>query len=121
MRPMWLTIVSWTAIAVAVACAAGIAADQWLRGHRQPMGIMEAVWPVTALYFGPAAVWGYRRFGLPKSPQWRAEHGVDDPPPQPGWSAVAVGVSHCGAGCTLGDLCAEWAGSPHRFAAMRLG
>lgn len=25
-------------------------------------------------------------------------------PNQPGWAKVAVGVSHCGAGCTLGDI-----------------
>ena len=109
MPPAWLSVLSWTVIAVACACALGIAADIWLRGHRQQMGVMEAVWPVTALYFGPGAVWGYRRFGWPKSPQWRAEHGYDEAPPRPGWSSVATGVSHCGAGCSLGDLCAEWA------------
>jgi len=103
--PAWLTIVSWAAIGVAVVCATWIAADLWVRGHRQEMGVMEAVWPVTALYFGPAAVWGYRRFGWPKSPRWRAEHGFDEPSVRPGWSSVATGVSHCGAGCTLGDLC----------------
>ncbi len=105
MPPAWLTIVSWAAIGVAVVCATWIAADLWVRGHRQEMGVMEAVWPVTALYFGPAAVWGYRRFGWPKSPRWRAEHGFDEPSVRPGWSSVATGVSHCGAGCTLGDLC----------------
>lgn len=108
MPPAWLTILSWTALALAFGAAAWIAADQWLRGHRQDMAIMEAVWPVTALYWGPVAVWGYRRFGLPKSPQWRAAHGDDEPPRRPSWSSVATGVSHCGAGCTLGDLVAEW-------------
>ncbi|MDA8393376.1 MAG: DUF4396 domain-containing protein [Actinomycetota bacterium] len=109
MPPAWLTILSWAAIASALLCAGWIAADLWLRGHRQQMGVMEAVWPITALYFGPAAVWGYRRFGWPKSPAWRAEHGYEEPPERAGWSTIATGVSHCGAGCTLGDLCAEWA------------
>jgi hypothetical protein len=109
MSPMWLTDLSWCAIALAGACALWIAADQWLRGHRQQMGIMEAVWPITALYYGPVAIWGYRRFGLTKSPQWRAERGYDKPPERPAWSSVATAVSHCGAGCTIGDLCAEWA------------
>lgn len=27
---------------------------------------------------------------------------------KPFWQSVAVGVTHCGAGCTLGDLIAEW-------------
>ena len=109
MPPTWLTIVSWVMLALAFASAAWIAADLWLRGHRQQMAVMEAVWPITALYWGPAAVWGYRRFGRPKSPTWRAEHGYDEPPERPRWSAIAAGVSHCGAGCTLGDFAAEWA------------
>ncbi|MGH9076105.1 MAG: DUF4396 domain-containing protein [Acidimicrobiales bacterium] len=108
MPPAWLTALSWTAIGVGVAGGAWIAADLWLRGHRQQMAVMEAVWPITALYLGPAAVWGYRRFGRPHSPRWRADHG-GDPPGPPGWASMAMGVSHCGAGCTLGDLCAEWA------------
>ncbi len=107
MPPACLTVLSWLAIGLATVSALWIAADIWLRGHRQQMGIMEAVWPVTALYFGPLAVWGYRRFGWPKSPTWRKERG-GEPPELPGWSAIATGVSHCGAGCTLGDLCAEW-------------
>ncbi|MHB8329874.1 MAG: DUF4396 domain-containing protein [Acidimicrobiales bacterium] len=96
------------AIIVAISSAAWIAWDVFGRRHRQPMGIMEVVWPVTALYFGPLAVWGYRNFGLPKSPRWLAEHELDDPPEQPRWTSVATGVSHCRAGCTLGDLIAEW-------------
>ncbi|MDE3205427.1 MAG: DUF4396 domain-containing protein [Acidobacteriota bacterium] len=109
MPPTWLSDLSWAALALAGVCAVWIAGDQWLSGHRQQMAVMEAVWPVTALYFGPLAVWAYRSFGRPKSPQWRAEHGYDEPPERPSWTAVATGVSHCGAGCTLGDLAAEWA------------
>jgi hypothetical protein len=29
-------------------------------------------------------------------------------PPRPMWATVLVGVSHCGAGCVLGDLVGEW-------------
>lgn len=105
---MWLTDLSWVAIGVAVLSAAWIVWDLYSRGHRQQMGVMEAVWPVTALYFGPVAVWGYRRFGWPTSPAWLSEHGLDEPPGVPRWSSVAIGVSHCGAGCSLGDLIAEW-------------
>jgi hypothetical protein len=71
------------------------------------MKIMEAVWPITALYFGPLAVWAYRAWGRPDSHRWQAGHG--DPPPKPGHATTAVGVSHCGAGCTLGDIIAEFA------------
>lgn len=69
---------------------------------------MEAVWPVTALYFGPVAVWAYRRFGRPTSRKWLTEQQRGEPD-KPGWATVAVGVSHCGAGCTLGDIAAEFA------------
>jgi len=71
--------------------------------------VMEAVWPVTALYFGPLAVWAYRRFGRPQSPRYLSERGLQEPPGKPAWATYAVGVSHCGAGCTLGDIVAEFA------------
>jgi hypothetical protein len=29
-------------------------------------------------------------------------------PPRPLWATVLVGVSHCGAGCVIGDLVGEW-------------
>jgi hypothetical protein len=73
------------------------------------MPVMEAVWPVTALYAGPLANLGYRRYGRPKARQWLADHDLEEPPEQPRWAAIAVGVSHCGAGCTLGDIVAEFA------------
>lgn len=53
MVPSWLTVVSWVSIILALLCAAFILYDIFGRGYRQQMGIMEAVWPVTALYFGP--------------------------------------------------------------------
>lgn len=105
---MWLVVLSWVAVAVAVAAAVDILIDIYGRGYRQKMPIMQAVWPVTALYFGPAASWAYRRFGRPNSSKWQAEHGRDEPPDKPGWASTAVGVSHCGAGCTLGDIAAAF-------------
>jgi hypothetical protein len=32
-------------------------------GHPQHMWIMNVVWPITALYAGPLALWGYFTFG----------------------------------------------------------
>jgi hypothetical protein len=66
------------------------------------MWIMEIVWPVTALYFGPLAVLAYLHWGRPHSKRWQADHG--DTPERAFWTVVAVGVSHCGGGCTLGDI-----------------
>ncbi len=107
MPPAWLTGLAWAALAVAFASAAWITYDIAARGYRQRMTIMEVVWPVTGLYFGPAAVWAYRAWGRPASMRWQREHG--DPPGRPGYAATAVGVSHCGAGCSIGDLVAEFA------------
>ena len=59
--PAWLTIISWTFLALALASAAAITADIYLRGYRQHMKVMEAVWPITALYFGPLALPAYLR------------------------------------------------------------
>jgi len=109
MPPTWLTALAWTALALAFTSSALIGYDILVRGYRQRMPIMEIVWPVTALYFGPVALWGYRRFGRPASPKWLREAGRDEPPGKPGWATTAVGVSHCGAGCTLGDIVAEFA------------
>jgi hypothetical protein len=107
MPPAWLIALSWAALAVALASAGWITWDIYARGYRQHMKIMGAVWPVTALYFGPAAVAAYRAWGRPQSHRWQSQHG--DPPGKPGYAVTATGVSHCGAGCTLGDIIAEFA------------
>jgi hypothetical protein len=65
MAPLWLSILGWAAIAAAAVSAGWIGFDMVVRRRRQHMRIMEVVWPVTALYFGPLGIWGYRRFGLP--------------------------------------------------------
>lgn len=109
MPPTWLTELAWIALGVAFICAGEIFYDIFGRGYRQKMGVMEIVWPVTAVYFGPAATWGYRRFGRPKTQRWLNEHGLSEPPNKPRWASTTVGVSHCGAGCTVGDVIAEFA------------
>jgi renalase len=50
MPPDWLETVAWISLAIAIACPTLILADVFLRGYRQRMGVMEAVWPITALY-----------------------------------------------------------------------
>ena len=108
MPPTWLVVVAWCALAIAVASAGVILGDIFVRGYRQPMRVMEAVWPITALYFGPLAVWVYWRYARRSSPRWLDEQGLSSPPDHPKWVTTAIGVSHCGAGCTLGDIIAEF-------------
>ncbi|MFZ1177305.1 MAG: DUF4396 domain-containing protein, partial [Mycobacterium sp.] len=108
MPPTWLVALSWFMLVIAFASAAAIVGDTYGRGYRQRMAVMEAVWPVTALYFGPLALPMYYRYGRPNTGKWLAERNRDSPPDKPGWATTAVGVSHCGAGCTLGDIVAEF-------------
>lgn len=109
MPPPWLVGVAWVALGVGALCAALVVHDIRGRGYRQHMTVMEWVWPITALYSGPAGVWLYRRYGRPASMKWQQEHDLDGPPEKPSWATTAVGVSHCGAGCTLGDIIAATA------------
>jgi Domain of unknown function (DUF4396) len=105
--PRWLTVIAWFGLAVAAAACLAILYDIVVRGHRQRMRIMDVVWPVTALYLGPLAWWWYRRWGRPNSPAFQRTTGAR--PAYGRRASVAIGVSHCGAGCTLGDIVAEWA------------
>jgi len=60
--PAWVTPVAWTFLVLAVLSATAIAVDIYGRGRRQPSRAMEIVWPVTALYLGPFALWAYSRW-----------------------------------------------------------
>ena len=72
------------------------------------MPVMEWVWPITALYAGPLATLAYRRWGRAATERRiRANGGKAEE--KPFWAQVAVGVGHCGAGCTLGDILSETA------------
>ena len=84
-----------------------------LAGHKQHMWIMNVVWPITALYAGPLALWGYftaGRLSTHRAVQEAKDRGEDPPgKKKPFWQMVAVGATHCGSGCTLADITAEWA------------
>lgn len=97
MIPHWLHLLAIAALLTGAVSAAIIAAD--VARHRQHMWIMDVVWPITGLYAGPLALWGYFRFGR------NTGHGAHD---KPFFATVGIGATHCGAGCTLGDIIAEW-------------
>ncbi len=79
------------------------------------MGVMDAVWPLTMLYWGPLGLPFYFSFGRAAAPSrtqtpahiqmHEHAHGSAEPPM---WQAVFKGAAHCGAGCALGDFAAEW-------------
>src|SRR5438094_461231 len=58
--PAWLTVLAVLALAVAFLSAAYILWDI-VRCRRQIMTVMKWVWPITALYLGPLAIWAHRR------------------------------------------------------------
>jgi hypothetical protein len=112
MIPSWLHVVSILALTVGLLCAAVIA---WqVAGDPQRMGVMDLVWPISGLYAGPLALWTYLRYGklATKRAASEARARGQKPPAEhtPYPMIVAKGAGHCGAGCTLGDICAEWLG-----------
>jgi hypothetical protein len=151
MAPAWLTVVAWLYLSVCFCCAAIIAYDIAFNHRRQPMGVMNFVFPITALYFGPLAVALYWRWGRAAAPAGmvpismsramvsraavasaggmqvrggqNAYHEMagaagpdeaEEPAPadertRPRWVTMAIEVSHCGSGCTLGDVISEFA------------
>lgn len=83
------------------------------------MGVMNVVWPISALYFSIFAVWVYWKWGLPKTKQamsaqehehqYSPEGGSGSNSRSPSGSQIAVGTSHCGAGCAIADVVSEFA------------
>jgi hypothetical protein len=107
--PAWLEILAWIWIVVCFISTAMLLI-QTIRTP-QKMAIMNIVWPVTALYMGPFAVYMHRKSlplmsKRPMPPQMKSimERHKDDPPT---WFQNSVAVFHCGAGCSLGDMAAE--------------
>jgi hypothetical protein len=152
MAPVWLTAVAWLYLSVCFCCAGIIACDIAFNHRRQPMGVMNFVFPITALYLGPFALALYWRWGraAPRTatasmsmsravvaraavasagdglqvhsgqhtdhdssgaagPDGAGTPGLPDERARPWWVTMAIEVSHCGSGCTLGDVISEFA------------
>jgi hypothetical protein len=103
---MDMTVVAWVSIGVAVVCAVVIAVDE-VR-HPQAMGVMNVVWPVTGLYFSVFAVWAYFALGRKKAKDAGGMKMGGDEDAPPTLAQVAVGTSHCGAGCMIADVVSEF-------------
>ena len=104
MIPLWLHWLSVISLAAGAACAAVIAVDE-VR-HPQPMWIMNLVWPLVALSGSVLVLWAYFEVGRNAGED---VHGGDEDHGGSSFAvSVAKGTSHCGAGCTLGDIVAEW-------------
>lgn len=121
MIPDWLHALAILSLAAGIASAILIAID--VKRHPQHMAIMNAVWPISGLYGGPLAVWGYWRHGRSAGGHGghaghdgHAGHGGGNHDASsyqngggtPHFASIGKGAAHCGAGCTLGDIIAEW-------------
>ncbi len=91
-----------TLATLATLCASVIALDEMRRP--QQMWIMYLVWPLTALFGSVLWLAAYYRWGCGP-----ASGDFDDQEDAPFPAMVFKGASHCGAGCTLRDIIAEWA------------
>jgi hypothetical protein len=131
---MNLVMVAWVSIGVAIVCALVIGVDE--ARHPQAMGVMNVVWPVTALYFSVFAVWAYFALGRKRTRAAMHQHPANpmsqkrdpsagsgqamghpgsagmemdgDAGAKPTLAQVAVGTSHCGAGCVIADVACEF-------------
>ncbi|MBQ0896910.1 DUF4396 domain-containing protein [Micromonospora sp. U56] len=101
-QPTWLVMLSWAVLFVVLASTAVVIVDQFVFGYRQPVKVMEIIWPAAALYLGPAAVLAYRKWGRPQSPRWLDRHGT--PPRRPRYGLIET--LHCATHCTLGVIIA---------------
>jgi uncharacterized membrane protein YsdA (DUF1294 family) len=109
--PVWLHFLSMASLLFGAVCALVIARD--LVRHRQQMWIMNVVWPVTALFGAGWIIWQYFVYGR-LSDRARARAAMERHEEMPARKLtpfpimVANGALHCGSGCTLGDIVAEW-------------
>jgi hypothetical protein len=111
MIPHWLHALSIAYLLLGLISAVIIAID--LVRHPQHMWIMNVAWPVTALFGTIWVLWQYFTYGrLATHAKMHAAMERDEEPPNkrdtPFPVMVGNGTLHCGAGCTLGDIVAEW-------------
>ena len=111
MIPEWLHVLSIASLLLGAACSAVIVAD--LLRHPQHMWIMNVVWPVSALFGSVLVAWQYFSYGrLAARERAQAAKNAGYTMPSktltPFPAMVANGALHCGSGCTLGDIVAEF-------------
>jgi hypothetical protein len=122
--PISIEIIAYVYLAIGFASALYIVYDISIRRHYQMMSIMNVVWPITAWYLGPLALWSYWHIGhlSTKIQREKATQGTDhlsklsstsrhiitthnnNGGEKPFWETIFVSATHCGAGCTIGDI-----------------
>ena len=111
MFPSWLDALCTVSLAHRVVSALSILID--VLRHPPHMAIMRIVWPECALFGTVCVAWLYfchgREIDNPANYAKKKGGHVEFPgKSQPFPLIVAEGTLHCGGGCTLGDILAEW-------------
>lgn len=106
-----LDAVAWLSLGVGFLCAVIITAHEIK--DPQKMGVMNLVWPLTALYLSVFGLFAYFRFGVPMTKSHGHHSGGSQmdmgQKASPTLVEAAVSATHCGAGCVLGDIVSEYA------------
>lgn len=97
--PAWLTTLSAISLIVAGLCALFVFVD--VVRHPQKMWVMNVVWVVVMLFGSVVWLLAYLR--------WARAASDDDRSSTPMAVMTFKGSNHCGAGCMIGDIIAEWA------------
>lgn len=117
MIPNWLQTLAYLWLGLSAISFVVVIVD--VPRQRMAMPIMKLVWPLTTLYMGPIglyAYWSWGRVSIAHAPS--AEHPMDHHdmaehmgghhhPTRPFWQSVFVSSTHCGAGCSIGDIIGE--------------
>ena len=111
MFPTWFHTLAIAALLLGAASSL-LLSVQVIR-HPQHMTVMNIVWPVCALFGTLAVVWAYFRYGrlATMEAHHHAKERGEKPPNMtetPFAAMVGKGALHCGSGCMLGDVAAEW-------------
>ena len=114
MIPAWLHLLSISALVLGFATCIAITIDEIT--HPQRMWIMNIVWPIAALFGTLLTAGAYFRYGRRAATgatgatmnMKDVDHEPSDKIRIPFAVMVGKGTLHCGSGCALGDICAEW-------------
>ena len=99
-----MSTIAFLSFTISIICSIAILAD--VIRFPQKMGIMNVVWPVTALYAGPLALVAYYKIGRLSAKRFNRPQ-KDSISQKPYWQSIVVAALHCGSGCTLGDIVAQ--------------
>lgn len=111
MFPNWFHFLAILAISLGFLSAFIVIAD--VVRHPQHMAIMSVAWPVMALFGTLPLLWAYFSFGrlASQDAMMEAKNRGEQKPSRtkiPFSVMVGKGALHCGSGCMIGDVLAEW-------------